>query len=169
MAETTSRRVLILVGSDSDLPAMRPAEEILAEFGVECEVRVLSAHRSPDAAAQAAASARERGYRVIVCAAVLAAHLAGAVAARTTLPVIGVPLEHGALRGLDALLYTVQMPPGVPVATVGIGAARNAGILALEILGVADPGIAEALEMYKKRLAEDVLEKDKKLRESKDR
>lgn len=165
MGETPSRPVLILLGSHSDLPAMEPAAEVLAEFGVGCELYVLSAHRAPDAVSEAATRARERGYRVVICGAGMAAHLAGAVAARTVLPVIGVPLEHGALRGLDALLSTVQMPPGVPVATVGIGAARNAGLLALEILGVADERIAERLAAFKRRLAEEVVEKSTKLRD----
>ena len=157
------KRVLILMGSDSDQPAMKPAWEALAEFHVGCEVRVVSVHRAPDVALELARSARDQGHKVIICGAGMAAHLAGAVAAQTTLPVIGVPLQNGALQGLDALYSTVQMPPGVPVATVAIGGARNAGILAVQILATADPKLAEALERFKAKLREQVLEKDKKV------
>ncbi|HZN56610.1 MAG TPA: 5-(carboxyamino)imidazole ribonucleotide mutase [Planctomycetota bacterium] len=157
------KKVLILMGSDSDFGVMKAAVEVLKEFSVGCDARVLSVHRAPDIALQAAAGARDAGYRVIICGAGMAAHLAGAVAAKTTLPVIGVPLQSGAMQGLDALCATVQMPPGVPVATVAIDGARNAGILALQILGTSDARIAEELSRFKKKLTEQVLEKDKKL------
>jgi phosphoribosylaminoimidazole carboxylase PurE protein len=160
------KRVLILMGSDSDLAVMKAAGEVLTEFGVGHDVRVLSVHRAPDVALDVASRARSTGYRVIICGAGLAAHLAGAVAAKTTLPVIGVPLEGGSLRGQDALYSTVQMPPGVPVATVAIGGARNAGILALEILGVSDERIAEELARFKGKLTEQVLEKDRRVQEA---
>jgi phosphoribosylaminoimidazole carboxylase PurE protein len=156
------KRVLILMGSDSDLPVMRETAKVLREFEVGYDLRVLSVHRAPDEALAAAAGAREKGYRVVVAGAGAAAHLAGAVAAKTTLPVIGVPIESGALRGLDALLATVQMPPGVPVATVAIGGARNAGLLALQILALADERLAGELERYKKQLAQQVAEKDRR-------
>lgn len=158
-------RVLILMGSDSDLPVMKAASEAIAEFGVGCDVRVLSVHRAPDDALAAAASARDDGYRVIICGAGLAAHLAGAVAAKTTLPVIGVPLEAGPLRGVDALYAMVQMPPGVPVASVAIGGARNAGILAVQILATSDERLAAELARFKEKLRAQVLEKDRKVRE----
>jgi len=157
------KKVLILMGSDSDFGVMKAAVEVLKEFSVGCDARVLSVHRAPDIALQAAAGARDAGYRIIICGAGMAAHLAGAVAAKTTLPVIGVPLQSGAMQGLDALCATVQMPPGVPVATVAIDGARNAGILALQILGTSDARIAEELSRFKKKLTEQVLEKDKKL------
>jgi 5-(carboxyamino)imidazole ribonucleotide mutase len=166
--DTSVKRVLILMGSDSDLGVMKAAAEVLTEFGVASEVRVLSVHRAPDEALDVAHRARERGFRVIICGAGMAAHLAGAVAAKTTLPVIGVPLESGAFKGLDALLSTVQMPPGVPVATVAVGGARNAGVLAVQILALSDDSLTEALERYKVRLAEQVLEKDRKVRKELD-
>ncbi|MGQ9592791.1 MAG: 5-(carboxyamino)imidazole ribonucleotide mutase [Planctomycetota bacterium] len=169
MADVPAKRVSIILGSDSDLAAMRAASEVLEEFGVGYEVRVLSAHRSPGAIRELAARARAEGCRAIICGAGLAAHLAGAVASETTLPVIGVPLESGALRGLDALLSTVQMPPGVPVATVGIGAAQNAGLLAVQILATADERIARELDAFKRRLEEQMLEKDRKVREARGR
>ena len=156
------KRVLILMGSDSDLPVMRKAADVLGEFGVGFDLRVLSVHRAPDIALEVASTARERGYRVVICGAGMAAHLAGAVAAKTTLPVIGVPLESGALRGIDALHSTVQMPPGVPVATVAIGGARNAGVLAVQVLAVADESLAEKLARFKERLTEEVLENDRR-------
>jgi len=152
-------RVLIVMGSDSDLPVMQEAGRVLADFGVPFEMTVASAHRSPDRAAAYAREAEGRGVRVIVAGAGGAAHLAGAVAAHTTLPVIGVPLAGSALSGLDALLATVQMPAGVPVATVAIGGARNAGLLAVQILATADDGLRERYHAYKDRLAREVEEK----------
>ena len=158
-----SRKVLILMGSDSDLPVLQAAADALSELGIASDMRVLSVHRAPDRALEAAARAREDGYGVIICGAGMAAHLGGAVAAKTTLPVIGVPIDSGPLRGLDALLAIVQMPPGVPVATVAIGGGRNAGILAAQILGVSDERIAAELAKFKAKLEEQVLEKDRNL------
>src|SRR6187549_1075001 len=143
MSQTTPQdpqpRVVIVMGSANDWPVMQGARDALAELAIASEVRVLSAHRSPEAAVALARDARGRGIGAIIAGAGGAAHLAGVVAAHTTLPVIGVPVGSGELQGLDALLSTVQMPPGVPVATVGIGRAGNAGILAAQILGVGDP------------------------------
>jgi len=145
----------IVLGSESDRPTMDEATRTLSDFGVGFEVVVASAHRSPDLVDRYVRSAEQRGLRVLIAAAGGAAHLAGAVAARTVLPVIGVPLEATGLGGLDALLSTVQMPPGVPVATVSVGTwgARNAAILALEILATADPGLRERLREFKAQMA----------------
>jgi len=145
----------IMLGSESDRPTMDEATRTLSDFGVGFEVVVASAHRSPDLVDRYVRSAEQRGLRVLIAAAGGAAHLAGAVAARTVLPVIGVPLEATGLGGLDALLSTVQMPPGVPVATVSVGTwgARNAAILALEILATADPGLRERLREFKAQMA----------------
>lgn len=145
----------IMLGSESDRPTMDEATHTLSDFGVGFEVVVASAHRSPDLVDRYVRSAEQRGLRVLIAAAGGAAHLAGAVAARTVLPVIGVPLEATGLGGLDALLSTVQMPPGVPVATVSVGTwgARNAAILALEILATADPGLRERLREFKAQMA----------------
>jgi phosphoribosylaminoimidazole carboxylase PurE protein len=159
------KQVLILMGSDSDLPVMVEVPRVLREFGVEFEMRVLSVHRSPEKAMETAVRARASGFRVIIAAAGSAAHLAGAIAAKTTLPVIGVPIESGALRGVDALYSTVQMPPGVPVATVAINGARNAGLLAVEILALSDERLQAALERHKQKLVEQVDERDRKLQE----
>jgi len=136
----------ILVGSKSDLPVMEKCTKRLEDLGVEHELEVLSAHRNPDGVAEYVASAPERGIEVFICAAGMAAHLAGAVAARTNLPVIGIPIAAGALGGFDALLATVQMPSGVPVATVAINGAANAAVLAAQILALSDPELAERLE-----------------------
>jgi phosphoribosylaminoimidazole carboxylase PurE protein len=152
------------MGSASDWPVMKGARDALAALGIGCEVRVLSAHRSPAAALELARGARERGVGVIVAGAGGAAHLAGVLAAHTTLPVVGVPVGAAELQGLDALLSTVQMPPGVPVATVGIGRAGNAGILAAQILGVADPEIAARLADHKRELERKTLAADAALR-----
>jgi len=162
-APSGQKKVLVLMGSDSDLEVMRAAVEVLKEFQVGFEARVLSVHRAPDLALQAASQARESGYQVIICGAGMAAHLAGAVASKTTLPVIGVPIQSGALKGLDSLLSTVQMPPGVPVAAVAIDGARNAGLLAVQILALSDEGLASSLSRFKRKLTEQILEKDKKL------
>ncbi len=156
-------RVLIVMGSDSDLPVMQEAGRILSEFEVPFEMTVASAHRSPDRAAKYAREAEGRGVRVIIAGAGGAAHLAGAVAAHTVLPVIGVPLSGSAVNGLDALLATVQMPAGVPVATVAIGGARNAGLLAVQILAAADDGLRSRYHAYKERLAREVEEKAAKI------
>lgn len=150
--------VLILMGSDSDAPVMQGALDVLKEFGIGAEMTVASAHRSPDRVTRLVREAPGRGVKVFIIGAGAAAHLAGVVAAHSTLPVIGVPIDSSALKGFDALLSTVQMPPGVPVATVSVGkpGATNAGVLAAEILGVADGAIAQKLVAYKKKLADKV-------------
>jgi phosphoribosylaminoimidazole carboxylase PurE protein len=150
--------VLILMGSDSDAPVMSAAVDALTELGLTSEMTVASAHRSPRRVLRLVEEAPARGVRVFIVGAGAAAHLAGVVAAHTTLPVIGVPIDSSALKGLDALLSTVQMPPGVPVATVAIGkpGATNAGVLAAQILAVGDPAIAARLRDYKTRLEEKV-------------
>jgi 5-(carboxyamino)imidazole ribonucleotide mutase len=144
-------KVAVLMGSASDKAKMAPALEAMTEFGVEATEHVLSAHRTPAAVAALAQSARDDGYGVIICGAGMAAHLAGAVAAQTTLPVIGVPLSGSALSGVDALYATVQMPRGVPVATVAIDGAANAAVLAVEILAVTDETLAKKLAAYRER------------------
>ena len=156
------------MGSDSDLGVMESASNVLKEFGVAFEITVASAHRSPQRAAEWASSARERGIKVIIAGAGHAAHLAGAMAAHTSLPIIGVPIDSSCLQGMDALLATVQMPPGVPVATMAIGksGAGNAGILAIQILALADTVLAEKLEEYKQNMAAKVEQKAKKLENS---
>ena len=154
------KKVGIIMGSDSDLPIVRKAMDMLSSFNFPYEVHVYSAHRTPDEAGQFAADARENGFGVLIAAAGMAAHLAGAVAARTSLPVIGIPCKSSALDGIDALLSTVQMPTGVPVATVAINGAANAALLAIQILGVSDPEIAAKLDAKKRKDAEAVLAKD---------
>jgi 5-(carboxyamino)imidazole ribonucleotide mutase len=158
--------VSIVMGSDSDLEIMREAGKALEEFGIAYEIDVTSAHRSPDRTAEYARGAAKRGVRVIIAGAGGAAHLAGVIAAHTTLPVIGVPIPATSLQGMDSLLATVQMPAGIPVATVAIGkpGATNAGILAAQILGVADSAISSKLDAYKEKLARGVDEKSKKLK-----
>jgi 5-(carboxyamino)imidazole ribonucleotide mutase len=141
-----SPSVGILVGSQSDLPVMEKCTKRLEDLGVEYELEVRSAHRNPEGVADYVTSAPERGIKVFICAAGMAAHLAGAVAARTNLPVIGIPIAAGALGGFDALLATVQMPSGVPVATVAVNGAANAAVLAAQILALSDPELAERLE-----------------------
>ena len=137
----------ILVGSKSDMPVLEKCTTRLEELGIEHEIEVRSAHRDPEGVSEYAGTARERGLKVIICAAGMAAHLAGAVAARTSLPVIGIPVASGALSGFDALLSTVQMPSGVPVATVAVNGAANAAVLAVQILALSDPELAERLEV----------------------
>ena len=153
-----SPRVSIVMGSDSDLEVMREAEKRLDHFAISYETRILSAHRSPQKTIEYAESAQQRGVEVIIVGAGAAAHLAGVVASRTTLPVIGVPLDASSLRGMDALLATVQMPAGVPVATMAIGkaGAANAGIFAAQILGRKDPRVAARLARFKEELASGV-------------
>ena len=141
-----SPSVGILVGSESDLPVLERCTARLEELGIEHEIEVRSAHRNPESVSEYAQTARERGLKVIICAAGMAAHLAGAVAARTNLPVIGIPVAAGPLNGLDALLSTVQMPSGVPVATVAVNGAANAAVLAAQILALSEPELAERLE-----------------------
>jgi 5-(carboxyamino)imidazole ribonucleotide mutase len=155
----------VVMGSDSDLPQMRAVVEALAEFEVSSEVRVLSAHRTPDDALEYARTAADRGLRVIVAGAGGAAHLAGVLAAVTPLPVIGVPLAATPLAGFDAMLSTVQMPAGVPVATVAVGGGRNAGLLAVRILAQADPELRRAVERFQAGLADAVRAKDAAVRE----
>lgn len=156
----------IVMGSDSDLPVMQGCVDFLKEMGVPYEVTVASAHRTPERAAEFSSTARDRGVKVIIAAAGMAAHLAGVLAAHTTLPVIGVPIDASALQGLDSLLSTVQMPPGVPVATMGIGkaGAKNAAILACQILGTSDEAMAVKLVDFKKKMAAQVEEKAARLK-----
>lgn len=142
-------RVAVLMGSPNDRPKMAPAVETLEQFGVAVEERVMSAHRTPGVVATFSKGARDAGFAVVICGAGMAAHLAGAVAAQTTLPVIGVPLSGGALNGVDALYATVQMPRGIPVATVAVDGALNAALLAVEILAVSDPSLADKLADYR--------------------
>ncbi|HXQ23767.1 MAG TPA: 5-(carboxyamino)imidazole ribonucleotide mutase [Candidatus Acidoferrales bacterium] len=170
-AKATAPLVGILMGSDSDWEVMSGAATRLDALGVSYEIMVTSAHRAPQRTAAYASSARERGLRVVIAGAGVAAHLAGVIAAHTTLPVIGVPLESGSLRGLDALLATVQMPPGVPVATVAIGkaGAENAAILAAQILALGDARLAARLATFKKELARQVEEKDARLQQQRRR
>lgn len=155
-------KVLIVMGSDSDLPVMQEAADMLKKFGVAYEIRISSAHRCPDRTVELASGASERGIKVIIAGAGMAAHLAGVVASATTLPVIGVPMPGGALNGVDALYSTVQMPGGIPVATVAIGkaGAKNAGILAVQMLALSEPALADALIAFKAEMAEEVAKKD---------
>ena len=155
------KKVAIIMGSDSDLPVVEKALEPLKEYGVPYDMHVFSAHRTPEQARAFALSARDNGFGVILCAAGKAAHLAGAFAANTTLPVIGIPIKSSTLDGLDALLSTVQMPSGVPVATVAIDGAHNAALLAVQILSVSDETLARKLDAAKAAAAEKVLAKDK--------
>ncbi len=158
-----SATVAILMGSDSDWPTMKGAADACAEFGINSEVRVISAHRAPQDLARYASGAEKRGLRVIIAGAGGAAHLPGVAAAFTPLPVIGVPIAGKFLKGLDSLLSIVQMPSGVPVATVAIGGARNAGLLAVQILAVADPDLRQKYVAFKTRLAEESRAKNRNL------
>lgn len=146
-------KVAVLMGSPRDEPKMAPAAETLAQFGIEADVQVMSAHRTPDVVAAFATQARAESYAAIICGAGMAAHLAGAVAANTTLPVIGVPLSGGALNGVDALYATVQMPRGIPVATVAIDGAMNAALLVVQMLAITDADLATRLEEHRQELA----------------
>lgn len=159
------KKVLIIAASDSDLLVMGEAGKVLEEFGVGYEITISSAHRSPERTKELIEKAEAEGVKVIIAGAGLAAHLAGIVAAHFPLPVIGVPLESGAIKGVDALLSTMQMPPGIPVATVAINGARNGGILAVQILATSDKNLEEKLKEYKKKLAEEVGEKALRLEE----
>ncbi|MBU6336969.1 MAG: 5-(carboxyamino)imidazole ribonucleotide mutase [Acidobacteria bacterium] len=161
-------QVGIVMGSDSDLPTMRPAAEALEELGVACEVRVVSAHRTPHEMIEYGSTAESRGLRVIIAGAGGAAHLPGMLAACTPLPVIGVPVPLASLDGLDSLLSIVQMPSGVPVATVAIGAGRNAGLLAARILGAGDESLREAIRRSQSELADRAREGDARVREQMD-
>ena len=155
------KKVAIIMGSDSDLPVVEKAITVLKDFGVPYEVHIYSAHRTPEQSRSFAMNARKDGFGVIICAAGMAAHLAGAFAANTTIPVIGIPIKSGALEGVDALYSTVQMPSGIPVATVAINGAANAAFLAVEILSVSDDCLAEKLDARRKKDSDAVLEKDK--------
>ena len=155
------KKVGIVMGSDSDLPIVKKAVDTLKSFGVPYEVHILSAHRTPEEAKNFAVSARENGFGVIIAAAGMAAHLAGAIAANTTLPVIGIPCSSAYLDGIDALLSTVQMPSGIPVATVAINGGVNAALLAIQILAIEDASLAKKLADKREKDAAAVLEKDK--------
>ncbi len=157
------KKVGIVMGSDSDLPVVKKAVDTLKSFGVDFEIHVYSAHRTPEEARDFALNARNNGFGVMIAAAGMAAHLAGAIAANTTLPVIGIPCKSTNLDGLDALLSTVMMPSGIPVATVAIDGATNAALLAVQILAVEDAELAAKLDAKRKADAEKVLEKDKKV------
>ena len=157
------KKVAVIMGSDSDWPVVKGACAQLKEFGIPCEAHILSAHRTPAAAADFARNARKNGFGVLICAAGMAAHLAGAFAGNTTLPVIGIPMRGGAMDGLDALLSTVQMPPGVPVAAVAVNGAKNAAVLAAQILAVADDGLAAKLDAAREAMAAQIAEKEARL------
>jgi 5-(carboxyamino)imidazole ribonucleotide mutase len=158
MLET--KKVAVIMGSDSDLPVVKGCIKALKNFGIDTEVHVMSAHRTPSAAADFASTAAENGVGVIIAAAGKAAHLAGVLAAHTTLPVIGIPIKSSTMDGLDSLLSTVQMPKGIPVATVAIDGAENAAILAAQILALSNSGLAAQLLAAKRKMAEDVIQKD---------
>src|SRR5688572_16855273 len=168
MTDMSQISVLILMGSDSDAPVMQAAVDVLRELQITCDMTVASAHRSPERVMRLVREAPGRGVKLFIVGAGAAAHLGGVVAAHTTLPVIGVPIDSSALKGLDALLSTVQMPPGVPVATVSIGkpGATNAGVLAAQILAVGDSALAARLVAYKKKLAEKVEQAAARLQQS---
>jgi 5-(carboxyamino)imidazole ribonucleotide mutase len=161
--KTSKPEVGILMGSDSDWPVMKLAADALAEFGIDCDVKVISAHRTPGDLARYASGAHNRGMKVIIAGAGGAAHLPGVAAAMTPLPVIGVPISTKDLKGLDSLLSIVQMPSGIPVATVAIGGARNAGLLAAQILATANPELQEKFLKFKRALAEQSRAKNRNL------
>lgn len=155
-----NKKIAIVMGSDSDLPAVAPAKKRLESLGIPLEAHIISAHRTPEAAAEFSKNARSRGFGAIIAAAGKAAHLAGALAANTTLPVIGIPIKSSTLDGLDALLSTVQMPSGVPVATVAVDGADNAALLAAQILAVEDEALAAKLQKLKEDMKQGALDKD---------
>ena len=157
------KKVAVIMGSDSDWPVVKSACEQLKQFGIPFEAHILSAHRSPAEAADFAKNARKTGFGVLICAAGMAAHLAGAFAGNSTLPVIGIPMKGGAMDGLDALLATVQMPSGIPVATGAINGAKNAAVLAAQILAVADDELAAKLDAARTEMAEQIAAKEAKL------
>ena len=154
------KKVAVIMGSDSDWPVVKGACQQLKELGIPYEAHILSAHRTPAAAAEFARSARANGFGVLICAAGMAAHLAGAFAGNSTLPVIGIPMKGGAMDGLDALLATVQMPSGIPVATVAINGAKNAAVLAAQILAVSDDALAEKLDQAREKMAAQIAGKE---------
>lgn len=160
-----SKKVAVIMGSDSDLDTMRPCMKRLRAFGVPCEVHVISAHRTPAAAEAFASGAAGQGFGVIIAAAGKAAHLAGVLAAYTTLPVIGVPVKTSMMGGLDSLLSMVQMPKGIPVACVAVDGADNAAILAVQMLALSDAALADKLAAFKREMAEEVMNKDKKMQQ----
>ncbi|MBO7563876.1 MAG: 5-(carboxyamino)imidazole ribonucleotide mutase [Clostridiales bacterium] len=160
-----SGKVLVVMGSDSDFPVMEGCFKLLKKFDIPFDAKVCSAHRTPDLASQIASSAKDKGYSVIIAAAGLAAHLAGVIAAHTVLPVIGVPCKGGALHGVDALYAVVQMPTGIPVATVAIDGGSNAAILAAQMLALSDEALSQKLVEYKAGLASSVAERDARLQE----
>jgi len=155
----------ILMGSDSDLPVMQEAAKVLEELGIGSEVHTLSAHRTPEAVVEYVTKSEAGGYKVFICGAGGAAHLAGVVAAHTALPVIGVPIMNKTTAGVDALFATVQMPPGIPVATVAINGAKNAGILAAQIIGAGDSNVLQNVRTFKEKMAKDIAAKDSELQE----
>jgi len=159
------KKVAIIMGSDSDLPVVKKAIDTLAEYGVPYEVHVYSAHRTPVEARDFSVNARANGFGAIIAAAGMAAHLAGAIAANTTLPIIGIPVKSSNLEGLDALLSTVQMPSGIPVATVAINGAANAALIAIQMLAIEDASLAAKLDAARAKAAAAVLEKDRKVAE----
>lgn len=154
------KKVAVIMGSDSDLPVVKKAVDVLEQFGVPCEVHVFSAHRTPGEAAAFSRSARENGFGAVIAAAGMAAHLAGAIAANTTLPVVGIPVVSGNLGGMDALLSTVQMPSGIPVATVAVNGAVNAALLCIQMLAIEDAALARRLDEKRRSDSEAVLEKN---------
>ena len=158
-----SKKVAVIMGSDSDWPVVKAACAQLTEFGIPYEAHILSAHRTPAVAAEFARDARKNGFGVLICAAGMAAHLAGAFAGNSTLPVIGIPMKGGAMDGLDALLATVQMPSGIPVATVAINGAKNAAVLAAQIPSVSDDALAAKLDAAREKMAAQIAEKEQKL------
>lgn len=162
-------KVGIVMGSKSDYPVVQKAEQMLENFGVEYETRIISAHRTPKQAEQFAADAEANGFGCIIAAAGKAAHLAGVLAATTSLPVIGIPMKSSTMDGLDSLLSVVQMPKGVPVATVAIDGAENAALLAVQILSTADPALREAIKAFKKKQEEDIIALDREFNEAKNR
>ena len=161
--DRSMKKVAVIMGSDSDLKVMQGAIDMLRQFEVPFAVRVISAHRTPEAARDFAATAIENGFGAIICGAGKAAHLAGAFAGNSTLPVIGIPMKGGAMDGLDALLATVQMPSGIPVATVAINGAKNAAVLAAQILAVSDDALAAKLDAAREDMAKQIAEKEAKL------
>ena len=165
MAKVNEKKVAVIMGSDSDLPTVKPAIDKLKSFGIEVEAHVMSAHRTPAQASKFASEAKANGFGVIIAAAGKAAHLGGVLAAHTTLPVIGIPIKSSTLDGLDALLATVQMPSGIPVATVAINGAENAAILAVQMLALSDDNLAAQLDQMKKTMEESVMAKDAKLQQ----
>ena len=158
-----SKKVAVIMGSDSDWPVVKGACEQLSAFGIPYEAHILSAHRTPEKAAEFAKNARQNGFGVLICAAGMAAHLAGAFAGNSTLPVVGIPMKGGVMDGLDALLATVQMPSGIPVATVAVGGAKNAAVLAAQILAVYDDDLARRLDEQRAQMARQIAEKEAKL------